>query len=66
MKCPNCGYKPPPKKPIGKPRTFTKEEEKQIAEDRKKMTLLAVTIKWNAKKPCSIGTIQNAIKRQLT
>ena len=66
MKCPNCGYKSPPKKPVGKPRTFTEEEEKQIVEDRKKMTLLQVTIKWRAKKPCSIGTIQNVIKRHLT
>ena len=63
MKCPNCGYIHPPKKPIGKPRTFTAEEEKQIVEDRKKMTLLEVAIKWRTKKRCSIGTIQNIVKR---
>jgi hypothetical protein len=58
MKCPNCGYKPPPKKPIGKPRLFTIDQEKEIAEDRKKMTLMQVANKWG----CSIGTVQNVIK----
>ena len=57
MKCPKCGYQPTKKK-VGKPRLFTTEEEKQIAEDRKKMTLMKVANKWG----CSIGTVQNVIK----
>ena len=62
MKCPKCGYQPP-KKPVGRPKSFTIEEEKEIVEDGKKMTLLEVVIKWRAKKTCSIGTIQNIINR---
>ena len=58
MKCPNCGYKPPPKKPVGKPQKFTAEEKRQIVEDKKTMTLLETASKWK----CSIGTIQNMIK----
>lgn len=58
MKCANCGYKPPPKKPVGKPQKFTAEEKRQIVEDRKTMTLFETASKWN----CSVGTIQNIIK----
>jgi transposase len=58
MKCPNCGYIHPPKKKVGKPRLFTTDQEKQIVEDKKKMTLKEVANKWE----CSIGTIQNIVK----
>jgi len=61
MKCPKCGYKPPPKKPVGKPRLFTADQEKEIAEDRKRMKLFDIAIKWK----CSVGTIQNIIKSNL-
>ncbi len=59
MKCPNCGYRPPPKKPIGKPQKFNAEQKRQIVEDRKKkMNLMKIANKWE----CSIGTVQNVIK----
>jgi len=61
MKCLNCGYQPIKKK-VGKPKRFTAEEEKQICEDRKKMTLMKVANKWG----CSIGTIQNIVNKNLT
>lgn len=61
MKCPKCGYQPPKKK-IGKPRLFTVDQEKEIVEDRKKMSLMKVANKWN----CSIGTIQNIVNKHLT
>jgi hypothetical protein len=64
--CPKCGYIPPKNK-VGKPRNFTIEEEKQIVEDRKKMTLMEVANKWSKiKGSCSIGTVQNIVKRHLT
>lgn len=61
MKCSNCGYIHPPKKKVGKPRKFTADQEKQIIEDRKTMTLMQVANKWQ----CSIGTIQNMIRFNL-
>ena len=58
MKCPQCGYKPP-KKPVGRPKSFEIEQEKEIVEDRKKMSELDTAIKWG----CSVGTIQNIVNR---
>ena len=59
MKCPKCGYQPP-KKPVGRPKSFTIEEEKEIVEDRKNgMSELNTAIKWG----CSVGTIQNIVNR---
>lgn len=58
MKCPQCGYIHP-KKPIGKPKRFTKEEERQIIQDRQQsMTLKELANKYK----CAIGTIQNILK----
>ena len=57
MKCPQCGYIHP-KKAIGKPKRFTKEEEKLIIQDRQSMTLKGLANKYN----CAIGTIQNILK----
>ena len=59
MKCPKCGYQPP-KKPVGRPKSFTIEKDKEIVEDKKNgMSELNTAIKWG----CSVGTIQNIIKR---
>jgi len=60
--CPKCGYIHPPKKPVGKPRLFTTDQEKQIVEDRNKMSLMQVANKWRF----SIGTVQNIVKKHLT
>ncbi len=61
MKCPKCGYQPPKKK-VGKPNKFTADQEKEIVEDRKTMTLIEVANRWG----CSIGTIQNIVNKHLT
>jgi Mor family transcriptional regulator len=58
MKCPKCGYIHP-KKPANRPKKFTTEQEKQIVEDRKTMTVKQLSIKWN----CCEATINNVIKR---
>ncbi len=55
--CPQCGYIHP-KKPIGKPKRFTKEEERQIVEDKQLMTFKELANKYK----CAIGTIQNILK----
>lgn len=60
-KCPECGYIPSKNK-VGKPRKYTTDQEKQILEDRKKMTLMQVANKWG----CSIGTVQNIVNKHLT
>ena len=57
-KCPNCGYIHP-KKPVGRPKSFEIEQEKEIVEDRKNMSELKTAIKWG----CAVGTIRNVIKR---
>ncbi len=61
MKCPKCGYIPPKNK-VGKPRKYTIDQEKQILEDRKTMSLMQVANKWG----CSIGTVQNIVNKHLT
>ncbi len=60
-KCPKCGYQPPKNK-VGKPRKYTTDQEKQILEDRKIMSLMQVANKWG----CSIGTVQNIVNKHLT
>jgi len=57
-KCPQCGYIHP-KKPVGRPKSFTIEEEKEIVEDRNKMSLFKTATKWG----CTPGTIQNVVNR---
>jgi len=61
IKCPQCGYQPPKNK-VGKPRKYTIDQEKQIVEDRKKMSLMQVANKWD----CAIGTVQNIVNKHLT
>jgi len=58
IKCPKCGYIHQ-KNPVGRPKNFNEEKEKEIVKDRESgMTFQQLAHKNN----CSIGTIQGVLK----